>query len=424
MGAAGSIDAPNPPLPPLPELAEGETELRLSVYKIKKLALASAGGFHSGLVIRQATGEREESREFAFNRHGVYENPSIENDPDPDYGFYQRIPLGRLRGPGARPHEVEERLLAIIRDWQGRRYDMTARNCNHFTCDVCWRLLQRPIPAWVNRLSESIEGRDRRGQTVVAGIVALEQWLDQKIREAMELRTAGAGAGAADEDAAAEERAAASEEGAAAAEDGAAAEAEGRARIQLRHRCVAALSARFRESFEQHLGPATGAAGGGAARCHGDETAAAATATAAATAEATAAAATAVASSPATSAADGHTAGERTAGERPADGRAEALEAAYAAAAQSGSFDEVAHSALCGFNREALARDEEIALWEAATRAATRSAKEAAIEAARSTLQSPGEGAEGAIAAIEERDVLPIAARAAALMELSLCGTT
>ncbi|CAN4127650.1 unnamed protein product [Withania somnifera] len=34
-----------------------------------------------------------------------------------------------------------------------RRYHLIAKNCNHFTDEVCSRLTGKPIPGWVNRLA-------------------------------------------------------------------------------------------------------------------------------------------------------------------------------------------------------------------------------------------------------------------------------
>ena len=136
------------------------------------------GGYHTGIVIRSG-GEKGSGREFAFARGGVYEVPRPENDPDPDYSFYKRVPLGKFNMRSGQSNVVETNLLHIVQEWSKTQYEMTEHNCNHFTSDVCWRLLGRPNPSWVNHLSDSIEKRQRRNDVMRAGSDALEGWLDR-----------------------------------------------------------------------------------------------------------------------------------------------------------------------------------------------------------------------------------------------------
>lgn len=37
--------------------------------------------------------------------------------------------------------------------FHGDSYHLIAKNCNHFTDEVCQQLTGKPIPAWVNRLA-------------------------------------------------------------------------------------------------------------------------------------------------------------------------------------------------------------------------------------------------------------------------------
>lgn len=38
--------------------------------------------------------------------------------------------------------------------YHGDTYHLIAKNCNHFTDEVCLRLTGKPIPGWVNRLAK------------------------------------------------------------------------------------------------------------------------------------------------------------------------------------------------------------------------------------------------------------------------------
>ena len=233
MGAGSSVNEPNPPVPPLPVLAEGETEIRLSVYKIRKLGLEEVGGYHTGIVIRSA-GERGLGREFAFTRGGVYENPQVECDPDPDYRFYQRVPLGIIKGAGdSQASDVSANFFRIVEEWTQTTYNTTGQNCNHFTSDICWRLLRRRSPEWINRLSNSIETRDLRRQAMKAGSDALAEWLC-KVLEGVKQQLQ------ADE-----------EDGSREASDASSSAIE-EARVLLSQRCASVLVERFRAHFLEH----------------------------------------------------------------------------------------------------------------------------------------------------------------------------
>ena len=365
MGASVSVGE-NPPLPPLVDLDEDETELRLSVYKITKMGLHQMGGYHTGIVIRSG-GEKGPGREFAFARGGVYEVPRPENDPDPDYSFYKRVPLGKFKMKSGQSNVVETNLLHIVQEWSKTPYEMTEHNCNHFTSDVCWRLLGRPNPAWVNHLSDSIEKRQRRNDVMRAGSDALEGWLDrllaaaataapqpvqrpanepQLTQEPPQAREQPQQAhkqrweqDPAHEHIATQEHVATKEHGKTTQEHVATQEHAHQQRqqrkepscsmtttadatkIELRRHCLSVLAERFRPDFEAYEAAA-------------DES-------------------------------------------TPLRERVTALDEAYAVAAQSGAFPEAAHETMRGFDRDAEVRVAETALWREATQHATGSAQRA-----------------------------------------------
>ncbi|CAE8598460.1 unnamed protein product, partial [Polarella glacialis] len=91
-------------------------------------------------------------------KSGVYR---CEPEMNSDYQFYSRSVLGQLRG-------TREQLLSRIRDigsspkWAGPQYDLIEHNCNHFASDLCWNLLGRRPPTWVNETAESLARSRRR----------------------------------------------------------------------------------------------------------------------------------------------------------------------------------------------------------------------------------------------------------------------
>ncbi|KAM3386295.1 hypothetical protein ACQJBY_009735 [Aegilops geniculata] len=47
------------------------------------------------------------------------------------------------------------------KDYHGDTYHLIARNCNHFTADVCKHFTGKPTPGWVNRLARLALGSIR-----------------------------------------------------------------------------------------------------------------------------------------------------------------------------------------------------------------------------------------------------------------------
>lgn len=146
-----------------PDLPEGILEVRLSVYKLKltglgpldELGSSMFGAYHSGLVV---AGE-----EWAFGGHdqeglsGVYTTaPEINTE----YSFYSRLVMGQVRKTKEQVHAEILNLAAHPR-WGGPRYELTQRNCNHFASDVCWMLLKKRPPDWINSTAEGIWQQNR-----------------------------------------------------------------------------------------------------------------------------------------------------------------------------------------------------------------------------------------------------------------------
>eukprot|EP00850_Spirogloea_muscicola_P007747 SM000040S14759 [mRNA] locus=s40:133592:134673:- [translate_table: standard] len=102
------------------------------------------GIYHSGL---EAHGV-----EYAFGAHdhpssGVFE---VEPRNTPGFTFRESILMGTTELPGPALRALVE---AAAAEYAGNMYHLVGRNCNHFTDDVCSRLLRRRIPGWINRLA-------------------------------------------------------------------------------------------------------------------------------------------------------------------------------------------------------------------------------------------------------------------------------
>mmetsp|Transcript_36083 Transcript_36083/g.82873 ORF Transcript_36083/g.82873 Transcript_36083/m.82873 type:complete len:369 (-) Transcript_36083:40-1146(-) len=157
----------NPALPGSylePVLDEDVIEVRLSVYTLKfsNVALLDSvsanvvGAYHTAIVIR--------GLEWAYGGHdekglsGVYHCHPEEN---PEFVFYRRVILGRVRATDEALRSVVS-LLEHSVEWEGNRYDLVEHNCNHFSASLCWRLLQRLPPRWVNKTAEILAVRRRK----------------------------------------------------------------------------------------------------------------------------------------------------------------------------------------------------------------------------------------------------------------------
>lgn len=90
--------------------------------------------------------------EFGFGAHeypssGVFE---VEPKSCPGFTFRKSILLGSTNMSRTEFRLFMERIAA---KYHGDTYHLIAKNCNHFTDEVCMRLTGKPIPGWVNRLA-------------------------------------------------------------------------------------------------------------------------------------------------------------------------------------------------------------------------------------------------------------------------------
>eukprot|EP01018_Ginkgo_biloba_P001604 Gb_01399 [translate_table: standard] len=131
-----------------PSNASNRAQLYLNVYDLTPLNnymyWFGVGIFHSGI---EAHGV-----EYAFGAHdyptsGVFE---VEPKSCPGFIFRRSVALGTT---DMSPSEFRHFIEHMAGSYNGDSYHLIAKNCNHFTDDICMRLTGKPIPGWVNRLA-------------------------------------------------------------------------------------------------------------------------------------------------------------------------------------------------------------------------------------------------------------------------------
>ncbi len=102
------------------------------------------GIFHSGIEAHGA--------EYAFGAHDYPSSGVFEVEPRrcPGFTFRSSVPLGTT---DLSPLEFRSFIEQCADEYYGDTYHLIAKNCNHFTDDLCQRLTGKSIPGWVNRLA-------------------------------------------------------------------------------------------------------------------------------------------------------------------------------------------------------------------------------------------------------------------------------
>lgn len=95
--------------------------------------------------------------EYGFGAHEYPTSGIFEVEPRSCPGFIFRcsVLLGRNDMSYSEFRSFMERLSV---KFHGDSYHLIAKNCNHFTDEVCQQLTGKPIPAWINRLARVGEG--------------------------------------------------------------------------------------------------------------------------------------------------------------------------------------------------------------------------------------------------------------------------
>ncbi|XP_057509984.1 deSI-like protein At4g17486 isoform X1 [Actinidia eriantha] len=107
------------------------------------------GIFHSGIEVH--------GLEYGFGAHeyptsGVFE---VEPRSCPGFIFRRSVFLGSTEMSSPEFRSFMEHLSG---KYHGDTYHLIAKNCNHFTDEVCMRLTGKSTPGWVNRLARLVSG--------------------------------------------------------------------------------------------------------------------------------------------------------------------------------------------------------------------------------------------------------------------------
>ncbi|KHN44096.1 UPF0326 protein [Glycine soja] len=129
-------------------LRENGSLVYLNVYDLTPannyLYAFGVGIFHSGIEVH--------GMEYGFGAHEYPTSGIFEVEPRSCPGFIFRcsVLLGRNDMSYSEFRSFMERLSV---KFHGDSYHLIAKNCNHFTDEVCQQLTGKPIPAWINRLA-------------------------------------------------------------------------------------------------------------------------------------------------------------------------------------------------------------------------------------------------------------------------------
>lgn len=96
----------------------------------------SLGAYHTGLQINDT--------EYMFGAHEEYETGVFTCKPKSSrFKLRQTVFMGNST---IDEDEISEILSDLMIDYIGKSYDIFKRNCNHFTNELCLKLLNKPIP--------------------------------------------------------------------------------------------------------------------------------------------------------------------------------------------------------------------------------------------------------------------------------------
>ncbi|KAJ4913678.1 Uncharacterized protein Rs2_08299 [Raphanus sativus] len=126
----------------------GSVPVYLNVYDLTPMNVygywLGIGIYHSGLQVHGV--------EYGYGAHehsstGIFK---VEPRKCPGFTFRKSILVGETE---MKAKEVGSVMEELADEYQGSKYHLITRNCNHFCNDVCLKLTQKSIPNWVNRLA-------------------------------------------------------------------------------------------------------------------------------------------------------------------------------------------------------------------------------------------------------------------------------
>eukprot|EP01080_Neovahlkampfia_damariscottae_P004973 gene4973-8567_t len=97
------------------------------------------GAYHSGVEIRNT--------EYTFSQSGIFHHKPKQVD---NAKFRESIHMGETNIKTIQ--ELNQIIQELSKDFPSKTYNVTTKNCNHFSNEFCKRLLNgKTIPNWVNR---------------------------------------------------------------------------------------------------------------------------------------------------------------------------------------------------------------------------------------------------------------------------------
>ncbi|KAL0762673.1 hypothetical protein Bca101_078824 [Brassica carinata] len=90
--------------------------------------------------------------EYCYGAHEYSSSGVYEVDPKncPGFIFRRSLLLGTTT---MSPSDFRSYMEKLSSKYHGDTYHLIAKNCNHFTQEVCLQLTGKPIPGWINRLA-------------------------------------------------------------------------------------------------------------------------------------------------------------------------------------------------------------------------------------------------------------------------------
>lgn len=124
------------------------TPVYLNVYDLTPvnnyLYWFGLGIFHSGI---EAHGFEYGYGAHEYSSSGVFE---VEPRNCPGFIFRRSVLLGTT---SMSPSDFRSFMEKLSRKYHGDTYHLIAKNCNHFTEEVCLQVTGKPIPGWINRMA-------------------------------------------------------------------------------------------------------------------------------------------------------------------------------------------------------------------------------------------------------------------------------
>ncbi len=88
----------------------------------------------------------------ATNSSGVRGQKPFYLPKESEWKFKETVIVGYTKYSKGQVQEIVNQLKP---EYPEKSYHITARNCNHFTQDLCQKLTGKDIPGWVNRAAKA-----------------------------------------------------------------------------------------------------------------------------------------------------------------------------------------------------------------------------------------------------------------------------